>query len=673
MKSKHRHLLLPLLALSVSITIYAQQPKVSLNTLQNAMDSAKARLPGERVYMQFDKPSYVPGDTMWFKAYVFNGSFLTPSSQSGILHVDVADEDGKIVQQFILPVAAGTSWGNVALYRPVFNEGAYTVRAYTNWMRNAGDDGFFYYHFNMVGSAAKTLLVNTSTKVVNVNNQDQVKTALQFTTPNKQPLTNKKLQLTVAKGTKNMLRSDVITNQQGIANVTFTLPYNPAQVNLIAEDKATATKTVIPLALALPENTDVQFMPEGGSLIAGIPSRVGFKAIGEDGLAVNISGIIVNSSNTQVASFNSTHKGMGSFCFTPAAGQAYTARISLANGYIKNVALPSVLQNGLLLSVQNKVDSDSIELQITASKDFARVNRDVMLVAQANDVFCYGAVLHMQNQQTLQRKLAKNLFPTGIATLTVLNTAGQPVSQRLTFIRSKDDMVVTINTNKNIYNVRDSVAVVLTANSNDNSAIQGNFSIAVTDDAQVKNNVALAPNIATSILLSPYVKGYIEDPAWYLQTGDSTVWQALDNLLLTQGWAAYNWQQALNPVPPAFEAEHTFAIKGRVSNILNKGITKSPINLLSQNPTFVVDTVTDNTGQFTFTNFPRLIRQSLLYRQEISTAKVLMLVLMFTGCRRRYLTRHLCRLQHHGMLIQILLCWHRPKQGSSLIKNWRKT
>lgn len=63
--------------------------------------------------------------------------------------------------------------------------------------------------------------------------------------------------------------------------------------------------------------------------------------------------------------------------------------------------------------------------------------------------------------------------------------------QRLTFIRSKDDMVVTIDTNKDSYNVRDSVAVVLTANVNDNSAIQGNFSIVVTDDAQVKNNVAI--------------------------------------------------------------------------------------------------------------------------------------------------------------------------------------
>lgn len=602
---KSKHLLLPFLALMLTVACYAQ-PKVSLNTIQNAMDSARNKLPAERVYMQFDKPSYVLGDTMWFKAYIFNASFLNPSAQSGILHIDVFDEDSKIVQQFMLPVAAGTSWGNLALTNPAFNQGAYTLRAYTNWMRNAGDDNFFYYHFNMISSAAKTILVNTSAKLSTVNNQEVVKTALQFTSLNGQPIASKNLQLTLARGTKKLLGNNITTNQAGIASINFTLPRDAMQVNLIAEDKATAEKTIIPLALTLPENTDIQFMPEGGNLVAGIPTKVGFKAIGEDGHAVNISGIIISSSNTQVASFNSTHKGMGSFYFTPAAGQVYTARVSLPNGYVKNVILPAVQQNGILLSVQNSMDADSIELQVTATKDFARANGNVMLVAQASDVFCYGAILRLQNQQTITRRLAKNLFPMGVARLTVLSTTGQPLTQRLTFIRGNNNMLVNINTNKNSYGIRDSVAVSLLSNSQDSTAIQGNFSIAVTDDAQVKSNSAFAPNIVTSILLSPDIKGYIEEPAWYLQTGDSTVWQALDNLLLTQGWAAYNWQQVLAPSQPAFQPEHAFTITGKVSNLFNKGVATTPIILLSQNPTFVADTVSDNKGNFVFTNFPAL-------------------------------------------------------------------
>jgi len=602
---KNKHCLLPLMALLLSITCHAQR-NISLNAIQTAMDSARVKMPAELVYMQFNKQSYLPGDTMWLKAYIFNESFLNPTAQSGILHVDVADEDGKIVQQFMLPIAAGTSWGNVALTQPDFSEGAYTLRAYTNWMRNAGSNNFFYYHFNMAGSGENSVLVNTSTQVLKVNDKDSVKAALQFTGLNKQPLANKKLQLTVTRGKKNLLKNNITTNQAGVANITFTLPRNPMQVNLIAEDKTAATKTIIPLALALPENMDVQFMPESGNLVAGIPCLVGFKAIGEDGRSVNISGVIVDGSNTQVAAFNSLHSGMGSFTFTPQAGATYTARVNLPGGGAKAFILPAVQPNGLVLHVQNSMDADSIQLQVTATPGFAQSNGDVLLIAQAGDVLCYGAMLHVKDQRVITRMLAKNLFPTGIARLTILSTAGQPLNQRLTFIRGNNDMQVDVATNKNTYGLRDSVALSLSVNTEDSMLVHGNFSIAVTDDAQVKNGDGYGQNIVTSVQLSPALKGYIEQPAWYLQPGDSVVWQALDNLLLTQGWAAYNWQQVLTPAQPAFQPEHAFTVKGKVSNIFNKGVARSPIILFSQKPTFVADTVSDNTGSFMFTNFPAL-------------------------------------------------------------------
>ena len=66
---------------------------------------------------------------------------------------------------------------------------------------------------------------------------------------------------------------------------------------------------MIPVPLNRPENTDLQFMPEGGYLVAGIPSRIGFKAIVEDGRGTALEGKILNSRLQEVAGFKSVHKG----------------------------------------------------------------------------------------------------------------------------------------------------------------------------------------------------------------------------------------------------------------------------------------------------------------------------------------------------------------------------
>lgn len=54
-------------------------------------------------------------------------------------------------------------------------------------------------------------------------------------------------------------------------------------------------KFLIPLILNRTKNIDLQFMPEGGNLIAGLPAHIAFKAVNEDGSNADISGEIYNS------------------------------------------------------------------------------------------------------------------------------------------------------------------------------------------------------------------------------------------------------------------------------------------------------------------------------------------------------------------------------------------
>ena len=133
----------------------------SLLKLTSSADSLINKNGAEKLYIQFDKPYYATGDTVWLKAYLFNAPSQMLSARSGLLHVDIANDSNKIVKQYVLPVFNGLCWGNICLDDKIFKPGDYTLMAYTNWMRNFSADGFFYKRLRIAGINENGSLVNS--------------------------------------------------------------------------------------------------------------------------------------------------------------------------------------------------------------------------------------------------------------------------------------------------------------------------------------------------------------------------------------------------------------------------------------------------------------------------------------------------------------------------------
>jgi len=110
--------------------------------------------PQEKVYLQFDNTSYYTGETIWFKAFVVSASTLG-RAQSKVLYVDLISPDGVLLKQQKLKIVAGQADGSLPLLdgataqardlRGVlgYPSGFYEVRAYTNFMKNFGDENLF--------------------------------------------------------------------------------------------------------------------------------------------------------------------------------------------------------------------------------------------------------------------------------------------------------------------------------------------------------------------------------------------------------------------------------------------------------------------------------------------------------------------------------------------------
>jgi hypothetical protein len=128
-------------------------------TLQQWTDS----IPQEKMYLHFDKPYYAINDTIWFKGYLTTGSRHQLSALSGAAYVDLIDEQNHPVKNLKLPVNSGTIAGNFILGDEI-KKGSYHIRAYTQWMRNAGPDYFFDHTFT-VGNPTDTKL-NANAKPV---------------------------------------------------------------------------------------------------------------------------------------------------------------------------------------------------------------------------------------------------------------------------------------------------------------------------------------------------------------------------------------------------------------------------------------------------------------------------------------------------------------------------
>jgi len=108
-------------------------PDVLLYVQEENLKAVKNLL--EKVYVQTDKPFYYPGDTLWFKAYLRYANLKYEDSLSHVLYADLLDPQGTVLSTAVIRIAAGISWGDIAL-ASTLAPGDYYLRAYTSWMQN---------------------------------------------------------------------------------------------------------------------------------------------------------------------------------------------------------------------------------------------------------------------------------------------------------------------------------------------------------------------------------------------------------------------------------------------------------------------------------------------------------------------------------------------------------
>jgi hypothetical protein len=506
-----KYFLFVLLIQILSFNSTGQNANISINTALARLDSLEKianhysdNHPVEKLYVHFDKPFYMLGEVSWYKVYVVNGSDLNPTDISSVINLDWINPSGKIISHQRLKIENGGAAGDFTL-DTALREGIYTLRAYTNWMRNETPELFF----------------------------------------------SKKMKV-----------------------------YNPQTTKPVLQANNTVSKT------------DIQFFPEGGTLVEGINTKIAFKAIDVHGKGIEVNGKIIDEQNNTITDFRSVHNGMGTFPFTPRPHKIY--RAVLENGEI--YPLPVAVEKGIVLTASN-TNANKILIRVQAVKEYN--SSPVYLIGHSRGSICYAG--YIKTDSTLKDiSISKDSLPEGVLQLTLLNSKGMPQCERMLFIKKKHEMVVSVSSNKEKYSPRDLIALDFKLNDAKGNAVPGSLSVSVTDAGFVtaKNYFE---NIYTRLLLQSDIKGNIESPTWYFETQTLERIHALDLVMLTQGWSRYNWEKILSKEPDSifYLPENGIALEGKIfSN--NKPVTNATFMLT--NPRSGNDSVsvyeTDSLGNF---------------------------------------------------------------------------
>ena len=108
--------------------------------LDSMMNIYANNFPQEKIHIQFDKKLYNPGETIWFKAYVFSGA--DPSLFSKNFYAELSDPEGNILFRKAYPISESSTAGNFDLPKTIKGRHVH-FRAYTTWMTNF--DSAFYF------------------------------------------------------------------------------------------------------------------------------------------------------------------------------------------------------------------------------------------------------------------------------------------------------------------------------------------------------------------------------------------------------------------------------------------------------------------------------------------------------------------------------------------------
>lgn len=368
---------------------------------------------------------------------------------------------------------------------------------------------------------------------------------------------------------------------KAVLNVRFQVPADVYQksgtpnatLSVNIQDGSDAEPIVRPIPLVT-KNLTIEFFPEGGDLIEGIPGRVYMQVRTPTGKPADLKGYITDGT-TKVADVVTltdaenpgVNRGHGVFTLTPKPGAKYFLKLNTPTGITEptpdGFPLPKAKADGVALTALDAVTDRGAAIRVRIHS--ATGPKTLHVGAYARGRLISHQKLEVEANKPVDVALQGDEAAGGVTRVTVFEepkseAAGRaaliPRAERLVYRKPGEQLILKVNPDKARYTPGGKVRLELSAVNEKAKATPAILLVAVVNQSVI----TMADNktdrlMPTHFLLSGDVKHPAElEHADFLLTDHPKAAIALDLLLGTQGWRRFV-EQTGSPANVADKAE----------------------------------------------------------------------------------------------------------------------
>ena len=274
---------------------------------------------------------------------------------------------------------------------------------------------------------------------------------------------------------------------------------------------------------------------------------------------------IQEKNGKEIARTKTTNRGRGIFTLPDIpAGEKYKA-VFRYEGYDYTYALPEPTKEGCAMAVVQKGEVVNASIQ-TSGLPNPKPAIGLQIMHNGVSKAYYDIKLDDGGKATVE--IPSDQLPTGVNQFTLFDGKGRVYADRLIFVNHHeyDTPQLTVDGVKAQYEPFEPISLQLQLTNPTTGT--PNVSLAIRDHATDELTYDNG-NILTEMLLGSELKGFVENPGYYFEADDSIRRQALDLLMMVQGWRRYSWKtmSGIEPMTVQHMPEQLQTISGCVNRI----------------------------------------------------------------------------------------------------------
>ena len=457
----------------------------------------------------------------------------------------------------------------------------------STFLVNAQEDSEILEAYEEYTDAAREVVYMHLNKSTYITGESIGFTAYVMDKKDKKPsLLTTNLYVSIEDKNKNVLKKKLIKVTDGVASNTFEVDslfnsgyynikaYTNWMLNFNEQNFYTESIRIINpdneefVEETLVDNTiDAQFLPESGHLLNGVINNIGVVIKDNLGFGMpNATGEIVDKNNEVLSSFETNQFGIGKFQLLADVNNTYKVNIENANKDFSFDLNQNIEEKGIIMSLKSLKSKVFVSL-ITNAETLENIkNRRHTLMIHNGENYDIMDI-YFTDETVVTKAIDYTNSASGVNILTLFNENDQPIAERLFF--NYEGINVLASNDISATRSKDLVTVKLNFKAID-PAINNSLSVSVLPqetESYNKHN-----NIVSYTFLQPYINGTIEQAKYYFTDINPKKQYELDNLLLTQGWSSYDWNQIFNDeYNQTYNFEQGIRLKANLSSNAAKG------------------------------------------------------------------------------------------------------